>query len=121
MVTDADRAMATFARLRALGVRIALDDFGTGYSSLSYLHRFPLTTLKIDKSFVAKLGVTLESVAITRAVIQLGHALGIEVVAEGVETPEQLDFLIQEGCDLTQGFLLGHPLEAEAWRGVTAA
>jgi len=121
MVTDADRAMATFARLRALGVRIALDDFGTGYSSLSYLHRFPLTTLKIDKSFVAKLGVTLESVAITRAVIQLGHALGIEVVAEGVETPEQLDFLIQEGCDLTQGFLLGRPLEAEAWRSVTAA
>lgn len=121
MVTDADRAMATFARLRALGVRIALDDFGTGYSSLSYLHRFPLTTLKIDKSFVAKLGVTLESVAITRAVIQLGHALGIEVVAEGVETPEQLDFLIQEGCDLTQGFLLGRPLEAEAWRAVTAA
>jgi diguanylate cyclase (GGDEF)-like protein/PAS domain S-box-containing protein len=121
MVTDADRAMATFARLRALGARIALDDFGTGYSSLSYLHRFPLTTLKIDKSFVAKLGVTLESVAITRAVIQLGHALGIEVVAEGVETPEQLDFLIQEGCDLTQGFLLGRPLDAEAWRGVTAA
>jgi diguanylate cyclase (GGDEF)-like protein/PAS domain S-box-containing protein len=119
MVTDADRAMATFAKLRALGVRIALDDFGTGYSSLSYLHRFPLTTLKIDRSFVAKLGVTLESVAITRAVIQLGHALGIEVVAEGVETPEQLDFLIQEGCDLTQGFLLGRPLEAQAYREMT--
>jgi diguanylate cyclase (GGDEF)-like protein/PAS domain S-box-containing protein len=119
MVTDADRAMATFGKLRALGVRIALDDFGTGYSSLSYLHRFPLTTLKIDRSFVAKLGVTLESVAITRAVIQLGHALGIEVVAEGVETPEQLDFLIQEGCDLTQGFLLGRPLEPGAYAHVT--
>lgn len=119
MVTDSDRAMITFGRLRALGVRIALDDFGTGYSSLSYLHRFPLTTLKIDRGFVAKLGVTLESVAITRAVIQLGHALGIEVVAEGVETPEQLDFLIQEGCDLTQGFLLGRPLEAQAWREIT--
>jgi diguanylate cyclase (GGDEF)-like protein len=121
MVTDADRAMATFARLRALGVRIALDDFGTGYSSLSYLHRFPLTTLKIDRSFVAKLGVTLESVAITRAIIQLGHALGIEVVAEGVETPEQLDFLIQEGCDLTQGFLLGRPQKASAYAHVTGA
>jgi diguanylate cyclase (GGDEF)-like protein/PAS domain S-box-containing protein len=119
MVSDAERAMATFGRLRALGVRIALDDFGTGYSSLSYLHRFPLTTLKIDRSFVAKLGVTLESVAITRAVIQLGHALGIEVVAEGVETPEQLDFLIQEGCDLTQGFLLGRPLAGGAYAHVT--
>lgn len=119
MVTDADRAMATFGKLRALGVRIALDDFGTGYSSLSYLHRFPLTTLKIDRSFVAKLGVTLESVAITRAIIQLGHALGIEVVAEGVETPEQLDFLIQEGCDLMQGFLLGRPLEAAAYTNLT--
>lgn len=121
MMTDANRAMATFGRLRALGVRIALDDFGTGYSSLSYLHRFPLTTLKIDRSFVAKLGVTLESVAITRAVIQLGHALGIEVVAEGVETPEQLDFLIQEGCDLTQGYLLGRPMPAEAYSHITSA
>lgn len=119
MVTDAVRAMATLSRLRALGVRIALDDFGTGYSSLSYLHRFPLTTLKIDRSFVATLGVTLESAAITRAVIQLGHALGIEVVAEGVETPEQLDFLICEGCDLAQGYLLGRPLDAAAYGNLT--
>jgi EAL domain-containing protein (putative c-di-GMP-specific phosphodiesterase class I) len=113
MVSDAEKALATLGRLRALGIGIALDDFGTGYSSLSYLHRFPLTTLKIDRSFVAKLGETLESVAITRAVIQLGHALGIRVVAEGVETPEQLDFLIQEDCDLTQGYLLGRPLQAQ--------
>ncbi|TCR69738.1 EAL domain-containing protein [Bosea sp. BK604] len=119
MVTDAVRAMTTLSRLRALGVRIALDDFGTGYSSLSYLHRFPLTTLKIDRSFVATLGVTLESAAITRAVIQLGHALGIEVVAEGVETPEQLDFLICEGCDLAQGYLLGRPLDASAYAHLT--
>lgn len=112
MVSDAEKALATLGRLRALGVGIALDDFGTGYSSLSYLHRFPLTTLKIDRSFVAKLGETLESVAITRAVIQLGHALGIRVVAEGVETPEQLDFLIVEGCDLAQGYLLGRPRQA---------
>ncbi|RDJ21050.1 EAL domain-containing protein [Bosea caraganae] len=119
MVTDAVRAMATLSRLRALGVRIALDDFGTGYSSLSYLHRFPLTTLKIDRSFVATLGVTLEAAAITRAVIQLGHALGIEVVAEGVETPEQFDFLICEGCDLAQGYLLGRPLDASAYAHLT--
>ena len=121
MVTDADSAMSTFAKLRALGVRIALDDFGTGYSSLSYLHRFPLTTLKIDRSFIAKLGVTLESVAITRAIIQLGHALGFEVVAEGVETPEQLDFLVQEGCDLAQGFLLGRPEHPSAYPELTGA
>lgn len=120
MVTDAVRAMATLSRLRALGVRIALDDFGTGYSSLSYLHRFPLTTLKIDRSFVATLGITLESAAITRAVIQLGHALGIEVVAEGVETPEQLDFLICESCDLAQGYLLGRPLDAAAYAHLTS-
>lgn len=119
MVTDAVRAMTTLSRLRALGVRIALDDFGTGYSSLSYLHRFPLTTLKIDRSFVATLGVTLEAAAITRAVIQLGHALGIEVIAEGVETPEQLDFLICEGCDLAQGYLLGRPLDAAAYAHLT--
>ncbi|WP_439499630.1 EAL domain-containing protein [Bosea sp. (in: a-proteobacteria)] len=119
MVTDAARAMAALSKLRALGVRIALDDFGTGYSSLSYLHRFPLTTLKIDRSFVATLGVTLEAAAITRAIIQLGHALGIEVVAEGVETPEQLDFLICEGCDLTQGYLLGRPLDASAYAHLT--
>ena len=121
MVTEPERAMACLCRLRSLGVRIALDDFGTGYSSLSYLHHFPLTTLKIDRSFIANLGVTLESVAITRAIIQLGQALGIEVVAEGVETPEQLDFLIQEGCDLTQGYLLGRPMPAAAWRSVTGA
>ncbi|WP_156395891.1 EAL domain-containing protein [Bosea sp. Leaf344] len=117
MVSDAEKALAALGRLRALGIGIALDDFGTGYSSLSYLHRFPLTTLKIDRSFVARLGETLESVAITRAVIQLGHALGIRVVAEGVETPEQLDFLIQEGCDLTQGYLLGRPGQAQDYAG----
>lgn len=121
MVTDADRAMVTIARLRALGVRVALDDFGIGYSSLSYLHRFPLTTLKIDRSFIATLGTTPESVPITRAIIQLGHALGMEVVAEGIETPEQLDFLIQEGCDLTQGYLLGRPMEPHAYAHVTGA
>ena len=116
-----DLVKQTMDALGRLGVRFSLDDFGTGFSSFVHLNSLPIALLKIDKSFVAKLGVTLESVAITRAVIQLGHALGIEVVAEGVETPEQLDFLIQEGCDLTQGFLLGRPLEAEAWRAVTAA
>jgi EAL domain-containing protein (putative c-di-GMP-specific phosphodiesterase class I) len=113
MITDFDRTMLVLHRIKALGVRIALDDFGTGYSSLSYLHVFPLTTLKIDRSFVANLGVASEAVAIARAVISLGHALGIEVVAEGVETREQFDFLVDEGCNFLQGFLLGRPMAAE--------
>jgi PAS domain S-box-containing protein len=119
MVTDFDRAMMVLHKIKALGVRIALDDFGTGYSSLSYLHLFPLSTLKIDRSFVANLGVASEAAAITRAVIALGHALGIEVVAEGVETREQLDFLIDEGCNYMQGYMLGRPLPAEQYADLT--
>ncbi len=119
MITDFDRTMLVLHRIKALGVRIALDDFGTGYSSLSYLHMFPLSTLKIDRSFVANLGVASEAAAITRAVIALGHALGIEVVAEGVETREQLDFLIDEGCNYMQGYMLGRPLPAEQYAELT--
>lgn len=119
MITDFDRTMLVLHRIKALGVRIALDDFGTGYSSLSYLHMFPLSTLKIDRSFVANLGVASEAAAITRAVIALGHALGIEVVAEGVETREQLDFLIDEGCNYMQGYMLGRPLPAEQYADLT--
>lgn len=115
MITDFDRAMTVLHRIKALGVRIALDDFGTGYSSLSYLHVFPLSTLKIDRSFVANLGVVSEAAAIARAVISLGHALGIEVVAEGVETREQFDFLAEEGCNVMQGFFLGRPQPAEGY------
>ncbi|MEN5081231.1 EAL domain-containing protein [Bosea sp. TWI1241] len=115
MITDFDRAMTVLHRIKALGVRIALDDFGTGYSSLSYLHVFPLSTLKIDRSFVANLGVVSEAAAIARAVISLGHALGIEVVAEGVERREQFDFLAEEGCNVMQGFFLGRPQPAEGY------
>jgi EAL domain-containing protein (putative c-di-GMP-specific phosphodiesterase class I) len=119
MITDFDRTMLVLHRIKAFGVRIALDDFGTGYSSLSYLHMFPLSTLKIDRSFVANLGVASEAAAITRAVIALGHALGIEVIAEGVETREQLDFLIDEGCNYMQGYMLGRPLPAEQYADLT--
>lgn len=119
MITDFDRTMLVLHRIKALGVRIALDDFGTGYSSLSYLHMFPLSTLKIDRSFVANLGVASEAAAITRAVIALGHALDIEVVAEGVETREQLDFLIDEGCNYVQGYMLGRPFPAEQYAELT--
>jgi len=101
--------------LKKLGVRIALDDFGTGYSSLSYLQSFPLDRIKIDRSFVASLGRTGRSLAIVRAVVGLAHGLGLPALAEGVETNEQLEILIEEGCDEMQGFLIGRPLPVEAY------
>ncbi len=100
----------TLRRLRGLGVHIGVDDFGTGYSSLSYLRRFPVETLKIDKSFVDGLGIEPGDTAIVTAVISLAHALGLETVAEGVETASQLAELRTLGCQFAQGFLLGVPM-----------
>jgi diguanylate cyclase (GGDEF)-like protein len=96
--------------LRALGTRISMDDFGTGYSSLSYLHRFPFDKIKIDQSFVRNLAQEKGSLEIIRAVVGLGRALNMEVLAEGVETPEQLRMLQAEGCDELQGYLFSRPL-----------
>jgi diguanylate cyclase (GGDEF)-like protein/PAS domain S-box-containing protein len=102
--------------LRGLGVRLAIDDFGTGYSSLAYLRRFPLDALKIDRAFVSGLGVDPDSRAITSAIIEMAHALGLEVVAEGVEEEVQLEVLVDLGCDRAQGFLFSHPVPApELW------
>jgi EAL domain-containing protein (putative c-di-GMP-specific phosphodiesterase class I) len=95
--------------LKARGVRIAIDDFGTGYSSLAYLHRFPVDTLKIDRTFIHQIQLGGSGAAIVGAIIGLAHKLDIEVVAEGVETEEQLAFLRREGCDVVQGFLAGRP------------
>jgi EAL domain-containing protein (putative c-di-GMP-specific phosphodiesterase class I) len=106
--------MAVLEKLVALGVRIAIDDFGTGYSSLSYLKRFPVDTLKIDRSFVKDLPENGEDASIARAVITLAHSLGLSVVAEGVETPAQRQFLANEGCDEMQGYLLSRPVPASA-------
>ncbi len=101
--------------LKALGVAISLDDFGTGYSSLSNLKRFPITELKIDRSFVKGVPDDSDDAAITAAVIAMGHALGMRLVAEGVETEAQVDFLRERGCEIYQGFLCSRPLAATDW------
>jgi EAL domain-containing protein (putative c-di-GMP-specific phosphodiesterase class I) len=100
--------------LRRQGVRISIDDFGTGYSSLSYLKQFPVESLKIDRSFITGLGNSPEDTTIVEATISLAHALGIAAIAEGLETPTQLETLRALGCDYAQGYLLGHPLPAHA-------
>ena len=109
LIENVSRAAATLRNLKALGIRIALDDFGTGYSSLSYLQSFPLDRIKIDRTFVRTLGRGEGSLAIVRGVIGLAHGLALPVVAEGVETAEQLAMLVQEGCDEVQGYLIGRP------------
>jgi EAL domain-containing protein (putative c-di-GMP-specific phosphodiesterase class I) len=114
---DPARVLESLTELAAMGVCAALDDFGTGYSSLAYLHRYPLTVLKIDKSFVDGLGADPEdphAAALVRTVVQLARALGLQTVAEGVERPEQRDALRALGCDLGQGYLFGRPGPADA-------
>ncbi len=110
LIGDFTRAVAILRRLKNLGVRIAMDDFGTGYSSLSYLQSFPFDKIKIDQSFITNLGHSQQAATIIRAVIALGRGLDLPVVAEGVETEEQLKFLASESCDEVQGYFIGRPL-----------
>jgi EAL domain-containing protein (putative c-di-GMP-specific phosphodiesterase class I) len=109
LIGDYSRAVSILRRIKAMGVRIAMDDFGTGYSSLSYLHAFPFDKIKIDRSFIANLDRNAQAAAIVRAVIGLGRGLNLPVVAEGVETEGQLEFLTRETCDEIQGYLIGRP------------
>jgi diguanylate cyclase (GGDEF)-like protein/PAS domain S-box-containing protein len=109
LIGDFDRGLALLRRLKALGVCISMDDFGSGYSSLSYLQAFPFDKIKIDRAFVINLGRNPQSASIVRAVIDLGHALEMSIVAEGVETQEQLGFLADEACDAVQGYFIGKP------------
>ena len=109
------RTQATIARLdalRALGVHLAIDDFGTGYSSLSYLERFPIDVLKIDRTFVSSSGQSVSPIA--RAILDLGRTLGLQVIAEGIEVPEQARWLADLGCRLGQGYLFARPMAPAA-------
>jgi diguanylate cyclase (GGDEF)-like protein len=115
LIEDFDRGLALLRRLKGLGVRISMDDFGSGYSSLSYLQAFPFDKIKIDRAFVTNLGRNPQSAAIVRAVIGLGHGLEMSIVAEGVETQEQLSFLAEEGCDAVQGYFIGKPLPIDQY------
>jgi diguanylate cyclase (GGDEF)-like protein/PAS domain S-box-containing protein len=115
LIGDFSRAVSILRRLKSLGVRIAMDDFGTGYSSLSYLQAFPFDKIKIDRAFIANLDRNAQAAAIIRAVIGLGRGLDLPVVAEGVETEEQLAFLVREACSEVQGYLVGRPAPIAAY------
>ena len=108
-----DAGATTLRALAALGISIAIDDFGTGYSSLAYLSRFPVNTLKIDQSFIARLGELPENDAVVRTIIALGQSLNLTVTAEGIERPEQAARLRALGCEQGQGYYFARPVAAE--------
>ena len=113
LMANPEQSIATLTQIKALGVRLAIDDFGTGYSSLAYLKRLPIDTLKIDKAFVADLTIDPDDEAITNTVIMMAHAMGLDVIAEGVETNEQMRFLAGQSCDEVQGHLVSAPMDAD--------
>ncbi len=110
IIDSFENALLTLSELKEMGVKIAIDDFGTGYSSLSYLNNIPANLLKIDKSFIDRMNDTDRSKQYVEAIISMGHILGLEVISEGVEEKEQLDTLLEIGCDYVQGFLWGRPI-----------
>jgi EAL domain-containing protein (putative c-di-GMP-specific phosphodiesterase class I) len=118
---EAWQAREVLEQLDREGIKVELDDFGTGYASLTHLRAFPVSRLKIDRSFIEDLGQNVGGGVIVQAVIDLGHNLGCEIVAEGVETELQATLLREMGCDMAQGFLFGHPVSAEATRQALVA
>ena len=113
LMSHAEKTVELLLKLKGLGIKILVDDFGTGYSSLAYLKRFPIDTLKIDREFIHDLSIDSEDRAITRAIIGLAHSLNLKVIAEGVETREQLEFLQAEHCDQAQGYYIASPMPAD--------
>ena len=118
LLDSVEHIITTFEQLHALGVKLAIDDFGTGYSSLSYLKRFPVDYVKIDQAFIRGLLEGSQDAAITRAIIAMAKSLQLKVVAEGVETREQLQFLREHGCDEVQGYLISRPVDATSFRAL---
>ncbi|MDP1682955.1 MAG: EAL domain-containing protein, partial [Burkholderiales bacterium] len=114
LLENNEETRRTLDLIKVLGATLAIDDFGTGYSSLSYLKRFPLDRVKIDQSFVRDLGTDPDDLAIVRAIVALSRSLKLEVIAEGVETKEQLALLRSEGCDEYQGYLFARPMDADS-------
>ena len=115
-----ERASAELQDLHDLGVRIAIDDFGTGFSSIGHLRRFPVDLIKVDRSFVQGVGHNPKDTAITTSLTNLAHALGLRVIAEGIESAEQLVSVQELGCDLAQGYLFARPVSAAAMSKVLA-
>jgi EAL domain-containing protein (putative c-di-GMP-specific phosphodiesterase class I) len=113
IMQNAERAIEILQRFRDMGTLVSIDDFGTGYSSLGYLKQFPIDSLKIDRSFVRDVPQDGDDVAITQAIIAMAHSLHLKVIAEGVESEEQLAFLRGQGCDQIQGYLISAPLPAD--------
>ncbi len=113
LMQDPESAVVTLLALKAMGVRMAIDDFGTGYSSFTYLRRFPVDTLKVDQSFVQEITADLEGNTMVDAMINIGNSLNHRVIAEGVETHSQLEFLQRHGCGEAQGYYFSQPVMAE--------
>ena len=113
LMTDPTGALEVLSRMNNIGLRLSLDDFGTGYSSLAYLKNLPVSEIKIDKSFVINMELSKQDVAIVRLIIELGHTLGLNVVAEGVESQHTKEMLLALGCDRAQGYFISRPLPAE--------
>ena len=111
---DAERTVSVLSQLKELGVRLSIDDFGTGYSSFSYLHRFPIDTLKIDRSFISRMGHGSDGLQIVETIMHLARILGMQVVAEGAETEAHIDLLRTLHCDYAQGYFFSKPLAAKA-------